>query len=482
MIITITQVQNQDQFLLKLGFNLLNIIEMKNKKYFALLALVLVSACKKGDVLYTSPNSPLNVTPAVMLTALEVNTIQNTEGDLARVSSILCEQMAGATGQYQALQNYNLQTSDYNNHWVGLYAGTMQNAKIMMDKYQATDPYYTGIAQIIMAVNLGIATDLWGDVPYSQAFGGQKGVFVAPYDTQQQVIASIQSLLDQGIANLAKEKTANVDIPGDDDLYYAGDLEKWTKAAWTLKARYANRVSLKDPQSAANVLSYLSKGITSADENLENPHPGVSNAQNQWGAYQNQRAGNMVANKLFVDALKNDPRLSFYLSLDTHDTPAYSGADITQEIIDADASTIGTYFDVARAYPLITSYEASFLAAEAKVRLSQDASADLNAGIKGSVAYVTRGANDGAALATYTQATANLTNVMTEKWKAMFGQIEAYSDVRRTGIPTMVIRPASAGAISATIPKRLPTPDIESQSNPSAKYIALDVPVWWGTK
>ncbi|WP_183561895.1 SusD/RagB family nutrient-binding outer membrane lipoprotein [Mucilaginibacter sp. SP1R1] len=456
---------------------------MKNKKYFALLALVLMSACKKGDVLYTSPNSPLNVTPQILLTALEVNTIQNTEGDLARVSSILCEQMAGATGQYQALQNYNLQTSDYNNHWVGLYAGTMQNAKIMIDKYSATDPYYAGIAQIIMAVNLGIATDLWGDVPYSKAFGGQTGVFVAPYDPQQQVIASIQSLLDQGIANLAKASSTNIDIPGDDDLYYSGDPAKWTKAAWTLKARYANRVSLKDPQSATNVLAYLAKGISSAADNLQNPHPGVSNAQNQWGAYQNQRAGNMVANKLFVDALKSnsDPRLSYYLSLDTHTPSVYSGADITQEIVDADASVIGTYFNVDQSYPLITSYEASFLAAEAKVRLGQDASADLNAGIKGSVTYVSKGQNDGSSIATYTKPTATITTVMTEKWKAMFGQIEAYSDVRRTGIPTMIVRPASAGAISTVIPKRLPTPDIESQSNPSAKYVALDVPVWWAT-
>jgi len=456
---------------------------MKNKKYFALLALVLMGACKKGDVLYTSPNSPLNVTPQVLLTSLEVNTIQNTEGDLARVSSILCEQMAGATGQYQALQNYSLQTSDYNNHWVGLYANTMQNAKIIIDKYQATDPYYAGMAQVIMAINLGIATDLWGDVPYSKAFGGQTGVFVAPVDAQQQIIASIQSLLDQGIANFAKAASANINVPGTDDLYYAGNVTKWTKAAWSLKARYANRVSLKDPQSAANVLSYLAKGITSAADNLENPHPAVSNAQNQWGAYQNQRAGNMVANKLFVDALKsnNDPRLSFYLSLNTHTPSVYSGADITQEVIDADASVIGTYFDVDQNYPLITSYEASFLAAEAKLRLGQKATSDLNAGIKASVAYVTKGANDGSSIATYTDATATLTNVMTEKWKAMYGQIEAYNDVRRTGIPVMIIRPGSVGAVSATIPKRLPMADVELQANPNVKFVALDVPVWWAT-
>jgi hypothetical protein len=465
---------------------------MKNIKYFiALFALVSVSACKKGDNLYISPNQPLNVTPGVLLTSVEVNTIANTEGDLSRVASILSEQMAGTNAQYQALQNYNLQTSDYNNHWVGLYSNTMENAKIIMDTYQAKDPYYAGIAQVLMAINLGIATDLWGDVPYSKAFGGASGNFVSPYDTQQSVIASIQGLLDAGIANMAKPASANIDIPGGDDLYYSGNLAKWTKAAWTLKARYANRVSKKDPASATNVLAYLAKGITDPADNMENIHPASGNSQNQWGAFQNQRTGYFVANKIFVDALKsnNDPRLSYYFNPDANG--AYTGADITALVVDPNASTIGTtvtgsvttgsYFDVARNYPLITSYEASFLSAEAKVRLGQDASGDLNAGIKGSVAYVTQGANTGASIATYTSATANLTNVMTEKWKAMFGQIEAYNDVRRTGLPALIVRPGSAGAVRDYIPVRLPTPDIEHLGNPNAVYYELNVPVWWAS-
>jgi hypothetical protein len=465
---------------------------MKNIKYLiALLALVSIGACKKGDSLYISPNQPLNVTPQVLLTAVEVNTIANTEGDLSRVSSILSEQMAGTNAQYQALQNYNLQTSDYNNHWVGLYSNTMENAKIIMDTYQAKDPYYAGIAQVLMAINLGVATDLWGDVPYSKAFGGASGTFVSPYDTQQSVIASIQGLLDAGIANMAKPTSANIDIPGGDDLYYSGDLSKWTKAAWTLKARYANRVSKKDPASAANVLTYLAKGITDPADNMENIHPASGNSQNQWGAFQNQRAGMFVANKLFMDALKakSDPRLSYYFNPDT--TGVYSGADITAAVVDPNASNIGTtvikgvttgtYFDVARNYPLITSYEASFLSAEAKVRLGQDASGDLNAGIKGSVAYVTQGANTGASIATYTPTTANLTNVMTEKWKAMFGQIEAYNDTRRTGIPALVVRLGSAGAVRSYVPVRLPTPDIEHLGNPNAVYYELNVPVWWAS-
>lgn len=456
---------------------------MKTKKYFitSLLAIAFLGSCKKGDDLYISPNSPLKVTPSVLLTSVEVNTILNTEGDLARVSSVLSGQMAGATGQYQTLQDYQLQTSDYNNHWVQLYSNTMEDAKIIVDTYQGKDPYYTGIAQIVMAMNLGIATDLWGDVPYSQAFQGQKGVFVAPLDPQQSVIASIQSLLDAGIANLGKESSANIDIPGGDDLYYGGNPTQWIKAAWTLKARYANRVSLRDPQSAANVLSYLAKGITDAGDNLSNPHPNAGNSQNQWGAYQAARAGNIVSSKYFVDQLKatNDPRLPFYLTPDANGV--FTGADITEATINVDAAIIGPYFDVTASYPLVTSYEAKFLSAEAKLRLGQDASADLNDGIKGSVSYVTGGANDGSSLATYTAGTTNLQAIMTEKWKALFGQIEPYNDYRRTGFPAQPIRPQSVGAISTFVPKRLPYPDIESQTNPSVKYVPIGTPVWWAT-
>lgn len=415
-----------------------------------------------------------------MLTSIEVNTIQNTEGDLARVGAVYSDQIAGISGQYTYVQNYDLKTLDFDNHWVGLYANTMMDCKLMIDENADKDPAYTGMAQILMAINLGIATDLWGDVPYSEAFQGKTGVFTAKYDAQADVIASIQSLLDQGIANLAKPD--NVDVPADDDLYYAGDAAKWTKAAWTLKARYANRVSLKDPNSATNVLAYLANGITDPADNMENPHPGASNAQNQWGAFEQQEFGYMKANKFFVDILQanSDPRLSYYFAQDEDGN--YVGSDISEETGNPDASTIGTYFDVDNNFPLVTSFEAHFLAAEAKSRLGQDASADLNAGIRESITYVTKGANDGSSVAIYNTATATLTNIMTQKWIAMFGQIEAYNDVRRTGIPVLQVRPPSAGAQSIGIPKRLPTPQNEIDGNPAnAKFIPLTTPVWWAT-
>lgn len=451
---------------------------MKNTIYkLVLCAAVFISSCKTGNDLYDDPNNPKDVPAALALTSVEVNTFLNTEGDLARISSILSQQMAGVSAQYLALQNYQLQTGDYNNHWQGLYANTMFNAKLMIDKYNTSNPYYAGIAKVMMAVNLSVTSDFWGDVPYSESFNGAAN-FKPKYDRQQDVYVSIQSLLDNALADFAKPASANLDLPSTDDIYFNGKVSRWTTAVWTLKARFANRLSLKDPQgSATRVLEYLAKGITTAADNMENIHN--ADYPNQWGDFENQRGGYFVANKVFVDALgANDPRLSYYFDAETGPV---TGANIFQEQISPDASIIGPYFSTERNYGLVTLHEAKFLEAEAKSRLGQDASEALNAGIRASVTYVTRGTSTGDALAIYTAGTATQTAIMTEKWKAMFGSIEAYNDYRRTGIPALTPRPKSVGALLDVIPKRLPTPTTESDSNPNAKFISLDQPVWWAT-
>jgi hypothetical protein len=452
---------------------------MKNTIYkLALCATVLISSCKTGNDLYDNPNAPTNVSPSLALTSVQVNSFLNTEGDLARISSILAQQMAGVSAQYLTLQNYQLQVGDYNNHWQGLYSNTMYNAKLMIDNNSATNPYYAGIARVMMAINLSLATDFWGDVPYSEAFNGIGGNFQAKYDQQQQVYVSIQALLDAAITDFGKPVSANLVVPGKDDIYYNGSIAKWTLATWTLKARFANRLSLKDSQgSATNVLTYLARGIASAADNMENIHN--ADYPNQWGDFENARGGYFVANKVFTDALgAADPRLPYYF--DATDGPV-SGTSIFQEQISPDASIIGPYFATERNYGLVTFHEAKFLEAEARSRLGQDASAALNDGIRASVTYVTRGTSTGAAQASYTPGTANITAIMTEKWKAMFGHIEAYNDYRRTGLPALTPRPKTLGALLDVIPKRLPTPNTESDSNPNAKFISLDQPVWWAT-
>ncbi|MFD1629671.1 SusD/RagB family nutrient-binding outer membrane lipoprotein [Pseudopedobacter beijingensis] len=455
---------------------------MKNKIiYIVFLLTSLFIGCKSGDELYLSPNDPVDGTPQTLLTVLQVNTFANVEGELNRLSGILVQHMAGTDNQYVPFQNYNITAGDFDNSWQGLYSGTMQNAYLLINKTKDDNPYYAGIGRVLMAVNLGIATDLWGDVPYSESFKLTEGVKNPVYDSQKSVYASIDALLEQAIADFAKPASANVVEPEDDDLMFSGDMGLWTKAAYTLRARYLHRTSGKVAGTEAKVLQYLTNGISSNSENLEAVHTAVGGTQNQWGAFKNSRKGYIVANKKFVDYLKsrNDPRISYFLTKDSQND--YSGGDITQEQISTSVSTIGDFFATSQNFPIVTFYEAKFIEAEILEKQGDlNAFSVLNDAISASVDYVTKGVGNASPVANYSVANTNLENIMTEKWVAMFGQLEAYNDYRRTKFPSLAPRPSSAGAVRAYIPLRYPTPQNSSLYNPNAKYVELNIPVWWG--
>ena len=79
--------------------------------------------------------------------------------------------------------------------------------------------------------------------------------------------------------------------------------------------------------------------------------------------------------------------------------------------------------------------------------------------------------------ASETAATISLEKIMTHKYVAMFGQIEAYADWRRTGIPALT---PHANSNLGAIPRRLPTVLDERLYNTNApKNSDLKLPVWW---
>lgn len=452
---------------------------MKTKLKLYIVCLGLVMGCKKGNDLYISPNKPLEATLSALLTALEVNTFANVEGDLSRVSSILVQHSAGLDNQYVDMQNYRITEGDFGNSWSGLYSGTMKNAKILLNKAGTKSPYYAGIAKVIMAINIAIATDLWGDVPYKEAFRREEGIITPKLDTQEDIYKSIDGLLAEAVADFGMAKKDNFALPEEDDLIFKGDTNKWIKAAYTLRARYLNRISSKIANADAKILDFLSKGITTNADNMEAIHSSVGGTENQWGAFNNSREGYLGANKLFVDRLveKNDPRMKYFLS--KNKKGEYVGGDITKESISREVSSLGEFFDVSKNYPIVTFYEAKFIEAEVKQRQGINASEELNKAITASVEYVTQGKESSERVANYKIATK--TDIMTEKWVALYNHcIESYNDYRRTGIPVLTPRPQKAGAELAYIPKRFPFPKETTLYNPNAKLIAMDVPVWWG--
>lgn len=440
-------------------------------------AVVFMGSCKKTDDYFISPNEPSELTMPVLLSSTEVGTMNTYEGEIARTASILVQQNVGAQFQSQDPQFYNLIEDQFNNQWKQLYQ-TLENARQLEALAGTANPHYRGLSRVLSAMNWGLLTDMWGDIPYTEALKIKEGIISPKFDQQQVVLAGIINMLDMAIADFAQPLSANVKVPGGEDIIFGGDMAMWNKTAHTLKARYLNRYSNKSTYDPTAIIAALSNGIQSSSENCMAIHAD-GNALNQWFAFENSR-GYIVSCQTFVDSLllrPQDLRIEYYFS--TNDSGKYVGSPVDVTNDDATISRWGTYLvgSGSAPFPLVTYSEAKFIEAEALNRSGNPLAADaLNDAIKASCSEVSGGAYDGVDIAVYTPATIDMSRIIYEKWLSLFGQPEAYTDYRRTGYPNLT--PNAQGQISE-IPKRFPVPQDERVNNPNAPSPAITTPVWW---
>lgn len=422
-----------------------------------------------------NPNNPTELSSAkTLLTGAEMGTIMNSTGDLPRLISMFTQHTNGNNFQSLDYTNYFITETDVESNWSNIYQAGI-NANQIITKFGANNPYYDGMAKVLLALNMGYATDIWGDIPFSEAFQGAAGNTSPKYDTQQQVIAKIQTYLDEAILNFAKPSSANLEIPGSDDIFYGGNLDKWTKLAYSIKARYALRLTQRDSGAAQKALNYVQNAMTSLDDNLVATFDGGNN-QNLWFGFNNQRGGYMSMGAYFMDlmAAKSDPRIPFYAAPDS--AGGYHGSAPEDE--DVDASPFGAYFAGSPSTPnVIFSYsEVKFIEAEAQFRLGNTtaAQAALEQAVAASLTEVT-GANNAAYVAANSSPT--LENIISQKYIALFTTLEPYNDFRRTGFPVLT---PNQNSQSKKIPVRLITPKSERTLNSNAVVVgSLDTPVWW---
>ncbi len=443
----------------------------------ALLAVVLFhTGCKKFVEGYdVSPNDPLDVNLEVLLTGTQVATFSNYTGNLARLPAVLMNQLAGRQFQFEDFQLYIIRESAIDNEFQQLYNGGMINAEVLAGKAGDNNKYYRGIARILKVMNLGLATDMWGDIPNSQALKGleSESNFNPAYDAQQTILRDIQSTLDIAIQDLSSDAASNLKVPGADDLIFGGDPVKWRNIARILKARYRNHESKRDASGSANdALAALdaayADGLAGSDDDMMAYSGEAANEWNQWYAFEQQRTGYITMNQFFLDLLAGDPRLPLYATAN-----AGGGFD--------DQQPIGPYYgDFDSPLPLVTYFEAKFIEAEAAFRAGNKprAATAFNQAVESNLTKL--GVADPAYLllhANETALTISLEKIMTQKYVAMFTQPEVWSDWRRTNLPALTPNPD--GDV-AGIPRRLTTPQSERLYNSSATVIAdILQPVWW---
>jgi hypothetical protein len=194
----------------------------------------------------------------------------------------------------------------------------MRNVQNMIDLASSNSPVqqnYLGVALILKSWLFSLATDSYGDIPYSEAIKAKtSGVYLPKYDTQEAIYNGLLADLKKANEILG---TSNETIAG--DILYNGSVIKWRRLANSLRLRLLMRLSKKRSVNAdmQAIVGNLTQNpiMTSNDDNAELKYLADVPA-NQWPLY-SSRVGSfdeIRVGKTLSDRLRaiNDPRLSVF--------------------------------------------------------------------------------------------------------------------------------------------------------------------------
>lgn len=453
------------------------------------LLTVLFASCSMDalDNIDTDPNNPTDVSVDLLLPQVEINMVNDLfAGTSARYITTYVEHTCNVHLNPMLPEDTNTAL------WNEAY-DIMMDLKIIIEKGTAQENWlHVGAAKVIYAFVLGTLTDIFGDVPYTEALQGSS-IRNPKYDSQESVYDALFILLDEAIADFEKDEVTN---PGNNDLLLKGNEGLWVKVAWGLKARYLNRLSNIDSTgSAIDALEALGKSFSSSAEGLIfSDYTDGSTNTNPFSIYEQKQktyaASITLLNVLssFDDSGYADPRAErWFNKINGQIIGAPNGKNITDQTHTTYSGISTTHVLYGEAPQALLTYdEMKFIEAEANFRLGKliQANTAYKEAVKAAcsragltedqiTAYISQGTvfTDDNAL--------TLEMIIKQKFLSFFMMqpIEAFNDYRRTGIPALY-------NTTDGIVKRLAYPASELATNSNAPTDINNVTiytkkVWW---
>ena len=462
--------------------------------------MLVISCTKDFEEINTNTNAPVTVQPSLLLRQVIYDYGEQMSYEGFTAGNLL--------GQYSTALDFNLfDRHDLKSPQLGgnpwpIFYQNLRDNEIILNLSQENTAFavYEGPARIMKAYMAAGLTDLFGDVPYSEAFKGDTETVTPVYDSQESIYMDENGVfdnLDKGIAAI-ENYTGIIALEG--DILFNGDLEGWIRFANSLKIKYLMRVSGKI-DVASQLQTIVAEG-NFIDDNSENAIFNFTDGEPNNFRLARLRIGdfnNYILSETMDEILTglNDPRIDrlyrpFANSTDGEHNGLLNGIDASAGVSLADYSLLGTIFRENTGLldaNFMTSMETHLLLAEAaqKGLITADTEMLYNTGVTQAFDYwqvdlpanyltVDAALDDGNALE----------NIITQKWIAnTINGYEGWVEYRRTGFPQL--KTISASLNNNLIPIRMPYPSEEEALN-SVNYTtasnntegnSINVPVWW---
>ncbi|MFL5788245.1 MAG: SusD/RagB family nutrient-binding outer membrane lipoprotein [Flavisolibacter sp.] len=473
-------------------------MKLKNKfLIFTILAGVAFSGCKKDFLdINTNPNLATTATPELVLSTALTGT-----GVTLNPQSSPNTWFNGWMGYWAISGSYAISSSDFTTYkqttntadafWQNIYHNLNDYNYVKTQAIVQKKPFYEAVSRIMMSYNFQILVDMFGNVPYSDAFQGT--VVIHPkYDDQKVIYADLIKQIDTAITLL---KRADAKGLASSDVMFGGDNEEWIRFANTLELRILMRQSEVNPSYVQTQIAKIEaegSGFLQPGEDAEvNPGYSPSNA-NPFFAANFNISGTYIndfwrANQYSITFFKNnnDPRLTQVYA--PSGTGKFQGNSIGQigGLVGSDASIFGpgVLKSASQGLLIMPASESFFLQAEAALRtwITDDPEALYEQGVTESFRYlsVPDYANEAATYysqtnnknttwASTTSFNEQLALIIRQKWASenTIMPIEAYDDYRRLHLPADIPLSISPYVDVLAIPLRFLYPFSEYQTNP----------------
>jgi hypothetical protein len=471
------------------------------------------SACNdylSGPGVSTNPNAPTQLTaPAPLYVGIQAAMPALREGQLGRDATMYTQQVAGVNRQHLGYDQYLTTGGDMDPYFGAVYStgsaanlltgggGLLDIRKMQQLARTTSDSTFLGIGKIYEALEMGLAADDWGDIPYRQA--ADSTILKPAFDPQMQVYSDIQAQLDSAILFLTASGPSNHGpAAGGVELVYktASDPLRviYTEVAHSLKARFYMHTAVKDGGTGdyTLALAQVALGISTPAHDFLWYHDVTAAGSNFWFQFTEiSRFGDIAPGAAIIEILKrrinagveDSSRLKFYFT--DNGAGGYFGYRPGAAVVTTTGgiyngsgpySSFGGFIsnDGSFRQPEITYAETQLIGAEAALATGNVAAAQTF--LDNARKQRQYGVLDGSPVTFPDLASvpATLQNIMEEKYVTLYLNPEVWSDFKRTCLPSLAPAPAAGQTVpqSVPIPGRLPYGQTEVNANPNVPKVS----------
>ncbi len=490
-----------------------------------LIALTFFSACDKGfDEMNVDPTKPSELSASTKFTYVQLHTEGEWYGTYLFYSII---QLMPNVQQINITHYHPIFTykEGKNTHFFfeRQYSHTIKNLVDLEHQLEnsssSTKDIDLAITEIQKVLSFSRITDVFGDIPYSEAgLGSIEGIRQPKYDTQEFIYDDMLQTLESAVNTL---NAGGVSSYGSADIMYGGNVEKWRKFGNSLMLRLAMRlVKVDDAKARLWAEKAINGGVMISNDDIayiqmeDNSNDQGPNVNQLTKCFSSRNENQIKISATFFDYLQShsDPRISVLCSTVSGDTTpaAQSGQDIND--FNRGAANSKPNINIFGGSGNIIYDAPFFFQTYAEVELML-AEAGMRWGLAGGAAEVPNHYNDGVTaamqyLSMYGHGVSiaqpdidaylianpfdinnGLKMINEQYWVATFGNgIESFSNWRRSGFPQLTPLDVAATLTGGKIPRRFVYPGSEKLNNLTELQKAIDrldggdhntSRVWW---